>query len=117
MKYPPLNALRAFEAAGSHQSFLLAAKELNVSAASVSRFIKLLESDLGCALFIRRSSGVRLTDIGEQYFRAIRPALQSIATVSQTYRQQEYHSTLQIVCIPNQLEVDWVYTIMIQLFG
>ncbi len=51
MKLPPLNALRAFEAAGRHQSFLLAAKELHVSAASVSRYIKVLEADLRQVLF------------------------------------------------------------------
>lgn len=100
MKYPPLNALRAFEAAARHKSFLLAAKELHVSAASVSRFIKLLESDLGCTLFMRQSSGVRLTDVGEQYWAAIRPSLQAIASVSQEYRRQEYRRTLQIVSIP-----------------
>lgn len=100
MKYPPLNALRAFESAARHQSFLLAAKELHVSAASVSRFIKLLESDLGCTLFMRQSNGVRLTDVGEQYWAAIRPSLQAIASVSQEYRRQEYRRTLQIVSIP-----------------
>lgn len=83
MKYPPLNAVRAFEAAARHRSFLLAAKELHVSAASISRFIKLLESDLGCTLFMRQPSGVRLTDVGEQYWAAVSPSLQVIASVSQ----------------------------------
>ncbi|MBS9777813.1 MAG: LysR family transcriptional regulator [Gammaproteobacteria bacterium] len=100
MKYPPLNTLRAFEAAARHQSFLLAAKELHVSAASVSRFIKLLESDLGSTLFIRRSSGVFLTDIGELYWRAIRPSLQTIASVSQEFRHQDHRRALHIVSIP-----------------
>lgn len=100
MKYPPLNALRAFEAAARHKSFLLAAKELHVSAASISRFIKLLESDLGCTLFMRQANGVSLTDVGEQYWAAIRPSLHAIASVSQEYRRQEYRRTLQIVSIP-----------------
>lgn len=100
MKLPPLNALRAFEAAARHKSFLLAAKELHVSAASVSRFIKLLESDLGCTLFMRRASGVSLTEAGEQYWIAIRPSFQAIANISQAYRRQEYRRTLQIVSIP-----------------
>lgn len=100
MKFPPLNALRAFEAAGRHQSFLLAARELHVSAASVSRFVKLLEADLGCTLFIRAANGVRLTDVGEKYLNTIRPPLQTIATVSQSYRQQKYQRGLQIISIP-----------------
>lgn len=100
MKFPPLNALRAFESAGRHQSFLLAAKELHVSAASISRFIKILEADLGHTLFTRQANGVKLTDVGEQYLHAIRPALQAIATVSQEYRQQDHRRTLHIISIP-----------------
>lgn len=100
MKLPPLNALRAFEAAGRHQSFLLAAKELHVSAASVSRYIKVLESDLGQILFTRHASGVNLTDVGEHYLLAMQPALQTIATVSNDYRQAKHTRTLKIVSIP-----------------
>ncbi len=100
MKYPPLNALRAFEAAARQQSFLLAAQELHVSAASVSRFIKLLEADLGCTLFMRQANGVSLTDIGEQYWTAIRPSLQAISSISQEYRRQEHRRNLQIISIP-----------------
>lgn len=100
MKYPPLNALRAFEAAARQQSFLLAAQELHVSAASVSRFIKLLEADLGCTLFMRQANRVSLTDIGEQYWTAIRPSLQAISSISQEYRRQEHRRNLQIISIP-----------------
>lgn len=100
MKLPPLNALRAFEAAARHKNFLAAAKELHVSAASVSRFIKLLEADLGCTLFMRQANGVSLTDVGEQYWAAVRPSLQVISSVSQEYRRQEHRRTLQIVSIP-----------------
>lgn len=100
MKLPPLNALRAFEAAGRHQSFLLAAKELHVSAASVSRYIKVLEADLGQTLFTRHASGVQLTDVGEQYLLAIQPALQTVATISNDYRQDKPTRTLKIVSIP-----------------
>ncbi len=100
MKLPPLNALRTFEVAARHKSFLLAAKELHVSAASVSRFIKLLESDLDCTLFMRQANGVRLTDVGEQYYAAISPSLQAIANISQEYRRQEHRRSLQIISIP-----------------
>ncbi|PID66936.1 MAG: hypothetical protein CR975_00585 [Gammaproteobacteria bacterium] len=100
MKLPPLNALRTFEAAARRQSFLLAAKELHVSAASVSRFIKLLEADLNCSLFIRQANGVRLTEAGQKYWSAVRPSLQTIAGISQEYRRREQRQTLQIISIP-----------------
>ncbi len=100
MKLPPLNAVRAFEAAGRHQNFLLAAKELHVSSASVSRFVKLLEEDLGQTLFKRHANGVVLTEMGEKYLLAIQPALQGIATVSEDFRQSTAKRRLTIVAIP-----------------
>ena len=58
MRLPPLNALRAFEAAGRHQSFARAASELNVSPGAVSRHVKLLEQHLGasCSTAGRKAS-------------------------------------------------------------
>jgi LysR family transcriptional regulator, glycine cleavage system transcriptional activator len=41
-KLPPLGALRAFEAASKHISFVRAAEELSVSPAAISHQIKLL---------------------------------------------------------------------------
>ncbi len=50
---PPLNALRFFEAAARHRSFVRAAEELHVTPAAVSQQIRLLEDHLGVALFKR----------------------------------------------------------------
>jgi LysR family glycine cleavage system transcriptional activator len=50
---PPLNALRFFEAAARHRSFVRAAEELHVTPAAVSQQIKLLEEHLGITLFKR----------------------------------------------------------------
>ena len=52
-RLPPLNALRAFEAAAKHLSFKMAADELNVTPAAISHQIKALEADLGTPLFRR----------------------------------------------------------------
>jgi len=52
-RLPPLNALRAFEAAARHLSVTKAALELNVSAGAVSHQIRSLESDLCVRLFRR----------------------------------------------------------------
>ncbi len=56
--------MRALEAAARHQSFTLAAAELNVSQAAVSRHIRELEAALGVALFERTGRGVTLTEEG-----------------------------------------------------
>jgi len=62
---PPLNALRAFEAAARHLSFTKAADELNVTPAAVSHQVKVLEDLLGVALFHRLTRALRLTDAGQ----------------------------------------------------
>jgi LysR family glycine cleavage system transcriptional activator/LysR family transcriptional regulator of beta-lactamase len=66
-----LNGLRAFEAAARHGSFTLAAKDLHVTQAAVSRQVRLLEERLGFALFRRHANGLELTDQG----RAFQPGL------------------------------------------
>ena len=56
---PPLNTLRAFEAAARSESFTRAAKELNVTQGAVSQQVKSLEAALGIRLFARSASGYR----------------------------------------------------------
>lgn len=64
---PPLNALKAFEAAARHESFTAAAAELNVTHAAISRHIRELEGWLGNKLFLRTGRGVELTEKGKSY--------------------------------------------------
>jgi LysR family glycine cleavage system transcriptional activator len=52
-----LNALRAVEAAARHQSFALAAQELNVTPAAVGQLVRRLEENLGVELFLRSQTG------------------------------------------------------------
>ena len=63
-RLPPLNALRAFEAAARLSSFSRAAAELHVTPAAVSHQVKGLEDLLGAKLFRRRASGLELTYAG-----------------------------------------------------
>ena len=61
---PPLNALRAFEAAARLNSVSQAANELNVTHGAVSRQVRSLEEHLGVALFSKEGRGLKLTDAG-----------------------------------------------------
>ncbi len=76
---PPLNPLRAFEAAGRLGSFTRAADELNVSHSAISRHIRGLEKRLNVHLFRTQKSGVALTGQGQTYLAQITPALDRIA--------------------------------------
>jgi len=73
-RLPPLNALRAFEAAARHLSFTKAAGELNVTQAAVSHQIRALEDWLGMPLFKRQNRALLLTDAGQAYLPAMREA-------------------------------------------
>jgi DNA-binding transcriptional LysR family regulator len=63
---PPLNALRAFEAAARLQSMSLAGTELHVTHGAISRQVRALEEELGQALFVRQGRGLALTAAGER---------------------------------------------------
>jgi LysR family glycine cleavage system transcriptional activator len=71
---PPLNALRAFEAAARHESFTRAAGELNVTPAALSHQIKALEDHLGVKLFHRRTRAVVLSDAGHRLYPGLHAA-------------------------------------------
>ena len=64
MRLPPLNAIRAFEAAARLGGFVKAAGELNVTPAAVSHQVKSLEAHLGVRLFNRQPRGLELTTAG-----------------------------------------------------
>lgn len=81
-KVPPLNALKAFEAAARHLSVKLAAEELCVTPGAVSQMLKTLESHLGVRLFERVARGIYLTDAGRDYLPSIRNAFRQIAEAS-----------------------------------
>ncbi|PAJ72277.1 transcriptional regulator [Pseudoalteromonas sp. NBT06-2] len=71
-RLPPLNALKAFEAAARNLSFTKAADELFVTQAAVSHQIKHLEEHLGLKLFLRKNRSLLLTEEGQGYFLDIR---------------------------------------------
>ena len=79
MHLPPLNAVRAFDAAARHLSFRRAAEELCVTPGAVSRQVANLEGFLGARLFVRRHRQVALTKAGKMYLADIREGLARIA--------------------------------------
>lgn len=68
-RLPPLNALRAFEAAARHRSFTKAAAELCLTQSAVSRHVRNLEDLFGLPLFRRNHRAVTLTPEGQMYMR------------------------------------------------
>ena len=78
-RLPPLNALRAFEAAARHLNFSRAADELSVTPGAVSQQIQNLEDFIGAALFRRTPKGLLLTDAAQIALPALREAFDRLA--------------------------------------
>ena len=81
-RLPPLNAIKAFEAAARLRSFTRAAEELNVTHGAVSRQIRLLEDWLGTKLFLRTSRNAVPTRAGADLLAEAGPALDRLATAA-----------------------------------
>jgi len=82
---PPLNALRAFEAAGRLGSIKEAAAELHVTHGAVSQQVRALEAWLGAALFERQHRRVVLTAAARAYLDEISPLFEQLAQASARY--------------------------------
>ena len=95
---PPLNPLRAFEAAGRLKSIRKAADELSVTPGAVSRQVQALETYLGVRLFRRESRSAIPTAAGEQYLTAITEHLDGIreATLKLTGERGRAREILKI---------------------
>jgi LysR family transcriptional regulator, glycine cleavage system transcriptional activator len=93
---PPLNAVRAFEAAARHLSFKQAAHELHVTAGAVSQHIRLLEERLGVRLFERLARQVILTPAGEAYLIPVRQAFRGLAEATALLRPEGITAVLHV---------------------
>ena len=106
-RLPPLNALRAFEAAARHLSFTKAAEELHVTQAAVSHQVKLLEQDLGVTLFRRMTRKLALTEAGRALQRVAGEALDAIAEAAERLRGEPGGRTLTLSLTPT-FGVKWL---------
>jgi len=98
-RLPPLNAVRAFEAAARHESFALAADELAVTPSAVSQQVKTLEEILGVGLFTRRPRGLSLTPAGRRYLPRLSEALDAIAEASRALAAGGDDRTLTVTAL------------------
>jgi len=100
-RQPPLDSLRAFEAAARRLSFTEAAEELHVTQGAISQRVKSLELDLRVPLFRRLTRSLELTPWGERLFRGIRPGLDRIAHALAEFDQQSETGALTVSVLPS----------------
>ena len=95
-RLPPLNWLRAFEAAARHLSFTGAAQELNITQSAVSQQIKSLESFLGRPLFIRRARSLELTETARAYLPTLDAAFRLLFEGTQSLLVPRHNQVLEL---------------------
>ncbi len=105
---PPLNALRAFEAAGRLGSFKEAAAELHVTHGAVSQQVRLLEEWLGASLFERHNRRVALTPAAKVYLGEIGPLFERLSLATERYGVPETVARTLSVNAPATFTLRWL---------
>ena len=105
---PPLNALRAFEAAGRLGSFKDAAAELHVTHGAVSQQVRLLEAWLGASLFERHNRRVALTPAARAYLAEIGPLFEHLSQATAKYGLPQTVSQTLTVNAPATFTLRWL---------
>jgi LysR family transcriptional regulator, glycine cleavage system transcriptional activator len=100
-RLPPLNALRAFEAAARYQSFTRAAEELCVTQGAVSHQVKALEVELGVKLFNRERQRLLITEAGREYMSVVRDAFDRVAAGTERLLQRQSAGVLTVSTSPD----------------
>jgi LysR family glycine cleavage system transcriptional activator len=100
-RLPPLNALRAFEAAARLESFARAADELAVTPGAISQQIRSLEEHVGTALFLREGRGLKLTEAGRAAANMTSDAFETLERAVALMRQPVQRRALTVSVAPS----------------
>jgi LysR family glycine cleavage system transcriptional activator len=105
-----LNALRAFEAAARHLSYVVAGDELGVTPAAVGQLVRGLEDTLGVELFHRSRSGparLVLTDAARSAVPDLRAGFDHLAAAVERLRTGAAHAVIR-VAVPLAFADKWL---------
>lgn len=105
---PPLNGLRAFEAAARNLSFAKAADELHVTPAAVSYQIRVLEEKLEVRLFRRLNRAVVLTDAGAMMYPGVRASFEGLHRAVQRIGRPAHSDRVVTVTISPHMAAKWL---------
>ncbi|MFN3835688.1 MAG: LysR substrate-binding domain-containing protein [Glycocaulis sp.] len=104
---PPLNALRAFEAAARRGGFAAAAAELNVTPAAIGQQVRQLEALLGAPLFEREGRSLTLTARGSAALDRLSRAFELMGEASAAMRDSSAASRV-VLALPGDLASLWL---------
>lgn len=101
---PPLNSLRAFEAAARHLSFTKAAQELHVTPAAVSQQIRQLEEFYGIPLFRRTTRTLILTEAAQMALPDVKEGFERLTEASRRLQSDRNGNLLTVSSSPSMGE-------------
>ena len=103
---PPLDSLKAFEAAARRLSITLAADEFCLTKGAVSYQIKRLEQHLGQALFKRTTRQILLTDAGQMFYQTTQKVFEDLSNQIRLLNQQDQHNL--VIAVTSYLALRWL---------
>jgi DNA-binding transcriptional LysR family regulator len=106
-RLPSLVALRCFEAAAQLENFSRAADALHLTHGAVSRAVRLLEDELGVALFERRNRRAFRTEDGRTLARAVHEGLGLVRQATHALRQRARQPRVQVLSCEPTLLMRW----------
>lgn len=115
-RLPPLNALKAFEAAARHLSVKKAAAELNVTPAAVSHQVRALEEYLGVQLFHRYNRALEMTEAARACLPKLREGFDSLAKAVDIVRAHKGTGVLTVSAAPS-FAARWLMPRLHRFFG
>lgn len=107
-RLPSSGSLFMFEAAARHLNFTLAAREFNVTQPAISRMISRLERHLGATLFLRKSTGLELTEDGRLLQRAVREGFDRIEDTVCEIESRQHEGEVVTLSVTSAFAIHWM---------
>ncbi len=107
-RLPSPGALFMFEASARHLNFTLAAREFNVTQPAISRMVSRLEARLGAQLFLRRSTGLELTEEGRLLQRAVREGFDRIEDALSEIEAGRHQEDVVTLSVTSAFAIHWM---------
>ncbi|HEY4586003.1 MAG TPA: LysR family transcriptional regulator, partial [Brevundimonas sp.] len=106
-RIPPLNALKAFEAAARRLNITRAAEELSVTPGAISQQIRILEEHAGAPLFHREGRQIALTELGAELYPLLRDGFDYLKRAGDLLYRPERRHALSI-SVPPSFAAKWL---------
>ncbi|MBL4645836.1 MAG: LysR family transcriptional regulator [Hyphomicrobiales bacterium] len=99
-RIPSLHALRAFEAVARHQSYVAAARELNVTDAALRQQVRKLEAFFDTALVVRSGHSITTTQAGASLAVGLSDGFEKIQNVVEDMQSRISNRPVRVALTP-----------------